>query len=248
MPPDHLFDLYSSHLLASRLRGTTTGFQPDVLEQFYSGIFDDWELHGQANASIDGWTGGHDHVIREFEDGWTLLAQGAGGNREHEWCAQELYETREDRWRSLATALHIGVPTHFRLYRGIDRSDAATYVLREWARSPDNPRLVVPGPRLASWSFDPKIAKAFATSPEGGAIFEAIVPFDLTLADKWVDDGAFLTSYADEEEVIVCTPIENAIASIRKSAMVLVDGAWYGFDDRHRLFDALEISGDRGIL
>jgi hypothetical protein len=153
----------------------------------------------------------------------------------------KLLITRRDRWQILADMLGTTIPDEFTLWRGVNNSrrDYVSDVYRAWK---DDLPLKLIHRELTSWTTERSVAERFASGyghdQTGAVVVRAQIPFVDTVADKWVDDGAFIVPWYAQNEVLVGTATPNSIIAIREDVIVWWRGVQYTYDERDEFFAA----------
>jgi hypothetical protein len=151
-----------------------------------------------------------------------------------------LYDTREERWDYLAKKLGFERPRMFRLYRGVtcDRYDYVSDVVNAWIADNDD-KFDFEHDVLTCWSTKKKTARSFAKKNQHAAVMvKADVEFVNTLADKWVDDGAYILPWYFQDEVVVATAAPNSLRVFTRDAVVWFQGEEYNYSRRTELISA----------
>lgn len=198
---------------------------------FYGALYGDAELQDRANRLLKKWvTGGNDQLaVREAFSG--LLDHGGQARTPTEQVVRDLLATRKTRWERLAGQFDARVPETFHLYRGV-RGDYAIEELVQALEQPGRRSIALSHHTVASWTTDPAQARRFADSPAASLIYEADIPFEKTLADKWVDGSGFLLWCPEQNEIMVAArnleiPLDRFEATFR--------GKTYRAEDRAAL-------------
>lgn len=218
-----------------------------VYQNVYTPLYDVQRRYGgdpeQVRAWLELWTddAGNETALKQWEsalrDPTSVHAAPLGA-----WFA-----TRSARWELLAERLEIPVPDAFLLYRAVKLwrdgvhskssagKDAALREVAEvvalWRSQPLTP-VIVRQSALGSWSLS-ESGTVSHRDAKLALLYRAEVNFDVTFADKWVDDSSFL-EYSPENEVIVRGPVETRAADIG----VMMDGEVYWSDHLSQLVEA----------
>ena len=171
-------------------------------QRFYGEIYGNPGLQERADHLFTGWVSGGDgqSTIRK-----AFVSLGENGGRPRsstEEVLQTLLETRRERWTRLAGRFGEQSPDTFHLFRGV-RGDYALEELVSALEQPGRKAVTLSNHTVASWTTDVRQARRFADAPAASLIYEADIPIEKTLADKWVDGSAFVTWCADQDEVVV---------------------------------------------
>ncbi|MEB3298828.1 MAG: hypothetical protein VKO21_05010 [Candidatus Sericytochromatia bacterium] len=172
-------------------------------EAFQRALYRQDDLQARSGKMIQEWVmgGTSQKPVREAYQR-LLDAQGKVSPGTLEASVGELLATRKTRWQRLARKAGIEPPDAFRLHRGVRGVGPVEDVVRA-LETPGQQSMVLRHHTVASWSTDPDVARSFARGSEPSVIYRADIPLEKTLADKWVDGGAFLTLGADQDEVMV---------------------------------------------
>ena len=174
----------------------------EARQRFYSEIYGNPGLQEHADRLFTGWVSGGDgqSTIRK-----AFVSLGENGGRPRsstEELLQNLLETRRERWTRLASRFGEQAPDTFHLFRGV-RGEYALEELVSALEQPGRKAVTLSNHTVASWTTDVRQARRFADAPAASLIYEADIPIQKTLADKWVDGSAFVTWCADQDEVVV---------------------------------------------
>lgn len=202
----------------SHFKNLYTGHTP-----VYSGLTD----------PISKWTGsssGH-----AWQDQWPAALDGkthAGAK-----AVAEVLQTRRKRWEALSAQHGVPFPETFHAFRGTgdNTGTVVPHMIAAW-RNEQEPYMHTATHPAASWSLSKKAAEGFYGS-HNGAFFETHIPFEKTLADKYVDDQSFLHSFGSDHEVVAGGQKDNIIVPKSKTK-VKYKGTEYTYDQRQSLFDA----------
>lgn len=155
-----------------------------------------------------------------------------------------MYGSREDRWRRLAHRLGISFPDSFPLWRGMTcaRYDYVADVVAAWS-SEDSDEFPLEHDVLSSWSLSRRTAEIFAEKDKNAAVIvRTDVDFFDTLADKWVDDGAYVVPWNLQSEVLVATSEPNSLTVYKGDTIVWYQGRRYTYTERTKLIAAWQAS------
>jgi hypothetical protein len=181
-----------------------------------------------------------DHMaMRQAYRKVVVLEEDPSDNSRIETAIHRVYATRRERWTRLASKLDVPFPEEFTLWRGVrfKHHDYVADVIEAWRADKVSQTMPFAHRTLSSWTLDRKIAEAFTGKNDGVAVV-AQIPFSNTLADKWVDDGAYIVPWSHQNEVLVATEEEDSITVLTKKAIVYFEGARYTFSQRQELFNA----------
>lgn len=209
-------------------------------EHIYGEIFRNPALRDTTIKAFTRWTATYSNagVQKEMRQAFASIMKGKAPSTPLEKAVFDIYTTRQDRWARLADTAGLGgVPKDFQLYRGVKGERFVSAVIDAW-RDTKGPDMQVPAYELSSWSLTRNIAESFAGSSDAAVIFEAQVPFERTLADKYVDDGSFITSFSSENEVIVATAESNGLSTPKDKVTVTFKGQKYSYAEREALIQA----------
>ena len=210
-----------------------------TLKRDFSWLYQDEELQARAGQIVEQWT-------RDFEanperiaicKAWTSVLGGAEWRSAWEVSVGVTLTTRAERWERLGQRLGMGVPGRFRAYRGVKGISFVQAVVSAWQREEEF--FAVRQRELASWSLDKDAAVRFASNRHASVIYAADIPFELTLADKWVDGGRFIAPYHRQYEVISGGSVPDGLLALARSCLVRYQNTWYTYDQRERIFERL---------
>lgn len=207
-----------------------------ALAAFHAPVYADPALQARAQAVLAGWVAGgqgKDALIAAYRR-VVLAGQAPATEAEHVLLA--LLATRRARWARLAASAGVPMPRTLHLHRGVQGDYAVEAVVKAWADETTS-QMAVPTRALASWSLDPAIARQFGAGPGPAVRYEAHLPLDATLADKWVDGSAFVTLGLEQAEVIVAGA-DDALRLPKTGATVLFEGETYTYERRAELLRA----------
>lgn len=163
------------------------------------------------------------------------VINGADPQNALEQTIVDIYTSRPERWERLAQKMGLdSVPENFQLFRGVSSEFFVEAVVNAW-RDNTSSDMQIPAYELSSWSLTRETAGGFARDPNAAVIFEANVPFERTLADKYVDDGSFISSFSHENEVVVAISEKNTLSTEKNKATVKFQGETYTYAERERL-------------
>lgn len=208
-------------------------------DEIYSSIFANDPLRDRTIEAFTQWTATYSQseVQQQMREAWTGVIQGKPPESALEKTLFDVYTTRQQRWSRLADKLGLaGPPKEFQLYRGVHGDRFVESVVQAW-RDSGGSDMQVPVHTLSSWSLTRNTAESFAGSGTS-VIFEAQVPFARTLADKFVDDGSFITSFSRENEVVVALSEQNGLSTPKDKVTVTYQGKSYSYAERASLIQA----------
>lgn len=195
-----------------------------------------------AVERIEEWTATYsaDPFQVELRESVERLLRGQAPRNSAEEILQRWMATRPNRVAEVYQAHGLPVPTAFRVLRGVH--DLQQEDLRDFVRVwlDQSARDVQPLARsLSSWSTSPAKAQQLAvwssTPNSPGAVFEAEVAVEMTLADKLTDDSGFVTPHFSEDEVIVISLPEAPLRVDKTRLRIWYDRRWWGYEDRLEL-------------
>ena len=208
------------------------GYGKETQDHFGKLYQDHPHVFAGLTSPISKWTGsssGH-----AWQDQWPAALDGkthAGALK-----VQEALQTRRDRWQKLSDTHGVPFPETFHLHRGTADKDGTVlpHIISAW-RSEDEPYMMAKAHPASSWSLSKDAAKGFY-GHSSGALYETHVPFEQTLADKYVDDQSFLHSFSHEHEVVVGGHKDGVIVP-KSGVTAKYKGTEYSYGDRQKLFD-----------
>lgn len=199
-------------------------------------LYGDQDLYERAHKAVGGWVMGGKQKVA-LRDAYTRVKlQGNPPATPLEQTLVDLLGTRKARWGRLAAAEQMAVPDAFKLYRGVDGEYAVKAVLDGWL-DPAAKTMDVPLYDLTSWSLRRETADQFALQADANVIYQAQVPFEQTVADKYVDGGAFVRWCFDQDEVVVGR-VGGGLRIPVQDATVQYKGKTYTYADRQALAEA----------
>jgi hypothetical protein len=204
-------------------------------EDYYGTIFQDSDLQKRVTELINGWTFGGKGKGAAIEAYRNIIVEGKGPSTPDEQTIYDMMATRKERWERLSEKLGIEVPDTFHLYRGVRGNYSVEALVSAWSdeKSED---MIIPNYELSSWSLDREVAEKFGEGPEPYVIYEADIPFERTIADKWVDGAGFVTFCPDQDEVLV-SATKDSIKVPKDLTAVLYKGKTYSYENRKELID-----------
>ena len=209
-----------------------------ALRREFAWLYQDEALQGQVERLVEQWT-------RDFEanpnralmcEAWASIFRDATWRDSWQISIGVALATRRERWERLAQHLGITVPKGFRAYRGVKGIAFVQAIVSAWQA--DAERLEVRQNELASWSLNPSVAYRFAEA-DAAAIYVADIPFEQTLADKWVDGSHFVAPYYRQYEVIAGKSTADGLLAQAKECRVFYRNKWYGYREREAVFERL---------
>ncbi|MEB3284511.1 MAG: hypothetical protein VKN33_04415 [Candidatus Sericytochromatia bacterium] len=196
------------------------------------GLYADESLFQRAQAELQRWIfGGKDQL--PLRDAFNNFRRGTI-QTPTDRTFRALLDTRAARWKRLSQRHGVAMPTHFQLHRGVNSNRAAEEVARVWSQGKKR-GLGLKHHSVNSWSLDQRVAERFANGSEAAVLYRANVPFKRTLADKWVDGGAFLQWAPDQDEVIV---MGARMVVPARDVRVIFGGKTYGYENREAFLKA----------
>ena len=214
----------------------------DLKNLLYRQIFPTEALIDTSDSIVSFWANSTSPQQGSLRTAWEAVAQGHEPQSDTEKQLFDLYQSRSDRWQKLAKLTGSVPPTSFHLFRGVGSDQFVQDVINAW-QDTSKQTMSVRHYSLSSWSLKPDIAEEFARFGRGqeapaAVVFEADVPFEHTLLDKWADGSTFVTRYPGQDEVVVATPKPNSLEIPKEKATVFLNGVRYGYADREALFKA----------
>jgi hypothetical protein len=213
--PLHNFNQEISGVLQSRSLQQISDHLIEYRRKYYQDLFNFFPGTSSANRIqhlIDHWTAQPSDVPKIAGE-WLNLMNGIRTGTNYQQALIDLINTRRSRWQHLANQLGMNMPDAFRAYRGVHIDPAHIgNITQEIIKALQNDleaHIPVIQRSLGSWSLDLQAASRFATAHPFGVIYEDDIPFDLTLADKWLDDADFIYRFGREEEVVVLSDADN---------------------------------------
>lgn len=212
--------------------------QAYLKHKYYRPLFQDDPLCDQAQQLVTEWANSTSATPfqAKHREAWESIAAGQAPRSDLERVIQALRETRLQRWQRLGAKIGMEPPQAFRLYRGVKSAtmiDAAVHAWQDEAAT----TFELPLRTLSSWSMSQKAALEFSAAYGGSnerpwAVFEATVPFEQTLLDKWVDGSDFAAQFPGQAEVVVATRRENAITIDERAVSIYYQQKTYRYADR----------------
>lgn len=209
-----------------------------ALRREFAWLYQDAELQSQVELLVEQWT-------RDFEanpnralmcEAWASVFRGATWDDTWQISIGVTLATRRERWERLAQHLGMTVPKGFRAYRGVKGMASVQAIVSAWQTDVD--RLEVLQKELASWSLNLAAAYKFAKA-DAAAIYVADIPFEQTLADKWVDGSHFVAPYYHQHEVIAGKSTADGLIALAKECQVFYRNKWYRHHEREAVFNRL---------
>lgn len=214
----------------------TEGKHGAAVKALFSKLFAGQGIKEALAAVVGKWTGSSSGSV--WHQAWPDAL--AGKANAHANNAAKVLQTRRTRWKKLCEEKEMPFPDTFHVYRGMsgDGTDADTHVV-PWviaAWRSEEPYMHVKSKAASSWSMSQEKAESFS-GLHTGVVFETHVPFEQTIADMFVDDMDFLSSFPHENEV-VCGGKADSLVCPKDSVTVYYEGKKYGHAQRHLLFAA----------
>lgn len=203
---------------------------------FHRPIYADVDLQGRATETLHRWVlGGKDKLA--VQEAFTNVAfAGKSPNNDMERTLLELVATRRDRWQRLSAREAVPMPDQFKLYRGVRGDYAVDEVLRGWLNDGTS-AVSISHHELTSWSTNRQTAETFMSGTPAAVLYEADIPFEQTLADKWVDGGSFVAWCPDQNEVVV-SAARDTLSVPKERIQVTYQDRTYSYAERHDLLRA----------
>lgn len=209
-----------------------------TLRREFAWLYQDKALQERVEFLVEQWT-------RDFEvnpnralmcEAWSGIFRGAPWDTSWQLSVGITLATRRERWERLAKQLGMAVPSGFRAYRGVKGMAFVQAIVSAWQADVD--RLEVRQNELASWSLNLAVAYRFAEA-DAAAMYAADIPFEQTLADKWVDGSHFVAPYYRQYEVIAGKSTADGLIAQAKECRVFYRNKWYGYQEREAVFERL---------
>lgn len=208
----------------------------DALQAYYSEIYQDADLNTRAKELIKGWTSGGKGKEELRQAFVNVVLDGKDPATPMEHTLADMAVTRRMRLDRVAAKLGIQTPDSFHLYRGVRGDYAVEPLVKAWADE-STPDMVIPHKEVASWSLNRETAEYFASGKEPSVIYEADVPFNRTLIDKWADGHSLANMYSPQDEVVVAAT-HDTLKVPKATASVTYQGKTYTYADRQALIQA----------
>jgi hypothetical protein len=199
-------------------------------------LYADQDLYTRAHALVNGWVAGGKDQIPLRKAYTRVVVEGQAPASPLEQTLVDMLATRKDRWARYAQRQGLAMPDAFKLYRGVDGEYAVKAVLDGWM-DPAAKTMEVPLYDLTSWSMQYETADKFALQTAANVIYQAEIPFSDTVADKYVDGGAFIRWCFDQDEVVVGKP-RGGLHIPLQDATVEYKGKQYTYANRQALAEA----------
>lgn len=203
--------------------------------EFHRPIYADDDLQERAFKALNGWVLGGKGKKALLEAAGNLEA-GKAPATDLEKTVHELTATRRARWQRLSEREGVPMPDRFKLYRGVRGDYALDEVLRGWMLDPAHD-IPISHHEVMSWSTNRQTAEAFMSGSPASVLYQAEVPFEQTLADKFVDGGSFVALCPDQNEVVV-KAAKDSLRVPKDQIQVVYKDRTYTYADRHELFEA----------
>lgn len=217
-----------------------TPVKGSLKDHIYTDIFQDNDLRDKTVETFGQWTAtfSASTTQSQLRDAWSNIMKGQEPSTTLEKTVMDIYTTRHARWERLADKMGLdSVPKEFQLYRGVSSEFFVEAVVKAW-KDTSSPDMQIPSHELSSWSLTRSTAEGFGGNPNASVVYEANIPFERTLADKYVDDGTFITTFSHENEVVVATSEKNTLTTAKDKATVKFMGKTYTYAERNSLIAA----------
>jgi hypothetical protein len=236
----HDYSSYGSTPGQALLKPDGTPVKGSLKEHIYTDIFQDTELRDKTIETFGQWTATYSasDTQKQMREAWSNIMKGQDPSTPMEHTVTDIYTTRKARWERLANTMGLeAVPKEFQLYRGVSSEFFVEAVVKAW-RDTSSTDMQIPAHELSSWSLTRNTAEGFGSNPKASVVYEANVPFERTLADKFVDDGTFITTFSRENEVVVALSEKNTLTTPKDKATVKFQGKTYTYAERASLIAA----------
>jgi hypothetical protein len=218
--------------------GQKAHLQEYLSAKYYRSLYQDDALCEQAQRLVTEWanTTSTTAYQAKHREAWEWIAAGQSPRSDLERVIQSIRATRLQRWTRLGKRFGMAPPQAFRLYRGINSTMMIDAAVQAW-QDEATTTCALPLRTLSSWSLSEKAAVEFSAAYGGSnekpwAVFEATVPFEQTLLDKWVDGSDFASQFPGQAEVVVSTRQENALSIDEKAITIYYQQKVYRYADR----------------
>lgn len=206
--------------------------------KYYRSMYQDDALCNDAQRLVTEWanTTSGTGFQAQHREAWEWIAAGRSPRNDLERVINAIRTTRLQRWARLGERVGMVPPQAFRLYRGVNSTIMIDAVVQAWQNETAT-TCILPLRTLSSWSMSEKAAVEFSAAYGGSnekpwAVFEATVPFEQTLLDKWVDGSDFATQFPGQAEVVVATRQENELRIDEKAITIYYQQKVYRYADR----------------
>jgi hypothetical protein len=234
------YNSYGGPAPLALVKSDGTPIKGSLKEHIYTDIFQDTELRDKTIETFGQWTATYSasDTQKQMREAWSNIMKGQDPSTPMEHTVMDIYTTRKARWERLANTMGLdAVPKEFQLYRGVSSEFFVEAVVKAW-RDTSSTDMQIPAHELSSWSLTRNTAEGFGSNPNASVVYEANVPFERTLADKFVDDGTFITSFSRENEVVVALSEKNTLTTPKDKATVKFQGKTYTYAERASLIAA----------
>lgn len=214
-------------------------------EEYYKKAFDDPDLMARTKNMVSDWSyyGLNDssvHLAQQNAISDVLSGKNPSSKLEHTMA--DTLATRKERWERFSQETGIPVPESFESYRGVRGDYFVENVVEAWADE-TTADMAIPHKTMASWTLDKETAEYFAYDYAGkhstsGVILKKDVPIEMTVMDKWVDDGNFISTYDGQHEVVVGTMKPDTMTVPKQDLEVRYKDKVYTYAQREELIKA----------
>lgn len=210
--------------------------------RYYAALFQDEALLQKSQQVVSEWANVPSAYQAPLRSAWERIATGLPPRDTREQDFAAIYRGRKARWQRLCDRADMPLPSSFRLYRGVKGDFMAETVFKAW-KDETSKTFRIPHYTLSSWSLSEQTAYEFRGAwgmPDPWIVFEATVPFEKTLLDKWVDGSTFVDGFPGQHEVVVATREENELVIPDTQATVWFGERRYAHQDRAAFIKAWE--------
>lgn len=240
---DPNLQLFNDEIALMRTNPSAVPLETQLEKSHYADVFDDPDLLARNRKMVTDWSTWLSNTPEHqaLRGSWKNLLEGKAPTSAMDQTMFDTVTTRKERWQNLSAQTGIPVPESFQAYRGVHGEYFVGNVVEAWADE-SSKTMIVPSNTLTSWSLDKNTAEYFAYDFGGrhfpnGAIFETDIPFDMTVFDKWADDGNFITTFDSQHEVVVGTLQPDSLAVPKEKVSVRYLDKVYTYDQRQELID-----------
>lgn len=214
-------------------------------EEYYQKAFDDPDLMTRTKNMVSDWSyyGLNDSKVHlSQQNAVSDVLSGKTPSGKLEQTMADTIATRKERWQRFSNETGIPVPESFESYRGVRGDYFVENVVDAWADDATT-EMAIPHKTMASWTLDKNTAEYFAYDYAGnhstsGVILKKDVPIEMTVMDKWVDDGNFISTYDGQHEVVVGTMKPDTMTVPKQDLEVRYKDKVYTYDQREELIKA----------
>lgn len=238
----------SDGLLALGPTANRAAINEQINRQFYAPLFGDRTVMNQSQSLVVEWrnTDSRADYQEQHRAAWERVAAGLAPRTDRERQFAAVKGTRRARWQRLSERIGIPMPRQFRLFRGVKGDFMAETVYEAW-KDERHTTFDLPLHTLSSWTMSPEAAFGFREKSEGDEpylVFEAIVPFEKTLLDKWVDGSSFVLDNPGQNEMVVATREEDELTVYDDQVTVWLGDRRYTYAERQEFLAAWERRSD----